>query len=106
VVRDGSLGYTMSGESVPARPGGLIVSLYRVLGQPCAADVEPRDCPNEQLLRQARAQSEGTADPGNFRVSVTFPRQDANSRVQLVVKTGQDAQNAPGRSNLRSLLVF
>ncbi|MCA1711304.1 MAG: hypothetical protein LC789_06555 [Actinobacteria bacterium] len=69
VQRTGARSYTFSGRSIPARPGGLIVSLYRITG-------------------------------------LTFPPRDTNVRDEFVVKTGRDAQNAPGRSNVRSLLIF
>ena len=106
VVRNGLRNYTFSGTSIPARAGGLIVSLYRVVGATCPAGVEPRDCPGEQLLRQARAQAEDTPGAGTYQMSVTFPVGDRHSRHEFVVKTGRDAQNAPGRSNVRSLLIY
>ena len=106
VTRTGPRTYTFSGESIPARPGGLIVSLYRVIGSTCAPGVEPRRCPGERFLTQVRAQGEGAPDPGSYEMSVTFPAVDRNTRDEFVVKTGRDAQNAPGRSNVRSLLIF
>ncbi len=102
VTRSGSLKYVVTGSSIPARPGGLIVSLYRINGQACAAGVEPRNCPGEVFIGQGRADQ----TTGKYRIDLTFPASDANSRVKLVVKTGQDAQNAPGRSNVRDLAVF
>ena len=47
---------------------------------------------------------EGAFDAGAYAIPMTFP--PGTSRVSFVVKTGQDAQNAPGRSNVRSLLVY
>jgi len=107
VVRNGTRTYTFSGTSIPARPGGLIVSLYRVVGATCAAGVEPRDCPGERLVRQARALGPSAPGAGRYGgMTVTFPAGDINTRDEFVVKTGRDAQNAPGRSNVRSLLIY
>ncbi len=107
VVRNGARTYTFSGTSIPARPGGLIVSLYRVVGATCAAGVDPRHCPGEQLLRQGRAHSEGTPGAGTYGgLTVTFPPGATAMREEFVVKTGRDAQNSPGRSNVRSLLIY
>ena len=36
VTRISTRTYTFSGRSIPARPGGLIVSLYRIVGSACA----------------------------------------------------------------------
>jgi len=112
VSRNGPRVYTFSGSSIPARPGGLIVSLYRIVGTPCAAGVEPRNCPGEVLIGQARAQEGNLADgvvragDGTYTITKRFTLADNNRRVDFVLKTGQDAQNAPGRSNTRSLLIF
>ncbi|MCA1720258.1 MAG: hypothetical protein LC779_03840 [Actinobacteria bacterium] len=101
VTRTGTRAYTFSGKSIPAREGGLIVTLYRIVGQPCAAGVDPSRCPGETLLRQARAD----AQTGEYAMSVSFGARDQGVRDEFVVKTGRDAQNAPGRSNTRSLLI-
>ncbi len=112
VSRNRSLTYTFSGTSIPARPGGLIVSLYRVVGTPCGAGLEPARCPGEVFVTQARASAGNTGegaqpgDAGMYSMTVTFPRSDLNTRAGFVVKTGQDAQNAPGRSNVRDLAIF
>jgi len=94
--------YRFSGDSIPARTGGLIVSIFRITGAPCAAGVEPRNCPGEKFIGQARA----NAVTGEY--TVVLPRFGADypAREQFVLKTGQDAQNAPGRSNVRDLAVF
>ncbi|MCA1711758.1 MAG: hypothetical protein LC789_09045 [Actinobacteria bacterium] len=105
VERIGAGRFRISGTSIPARPGGLIVSLYRIVGPSCAAGVRPSDCPGERFLTQVRAAGEGAAGAGRYALTVTLPQRDRGTRVQLVVKTGTDAQNAPGRSNVRSLLV-
>jgi hypothetical protein len=102
VTRVGPRSYVFSGKSIPARPGGLIISLYRIVGTPCVAGVEPRDCPGEVFIGQARA----SAITGNYRIPIRFPLVDQDVRDEFVVKTGRDAQNAPGRSNVRSLLIF
>ena len=86
--RDGVRTYTFSGDSLPARPGGLIVSLYRL-----AADGR------QVLTAQARA----SATDGRWRLVRVFT---GSGRFGFVVRTGQDLQNAPGRSNVRTLLVF
>ena len=106
VVRNGPNSYTFGGESIPARPGGLIVSLFQVVGESCAAGTRPADCPGERFVTQARAQGEGSPGAGSYRIDVQFPDSDRNTRRLFVVKTGQDAQNAPGRSNTRSLLIY
>jgi hypothetical protein len=93
--------YLISGRSLPARAGGLVVSLYQVVGAPCAAGVEPRNCSAERLLGQARADDVS----GQYTFRTSFPARLAGQRVSLVLKTGRDGQNAPGRSNVRSLLV-
>jgi hypothetical protein len=106
VTRNGVRTYTFSGRSIPARPGGLIVSLYRIVGSACAAGVEPSTCPGEKFVGQARAVALGLPGEGLYSIGVTFPRADQNVRDEFVVKTGRDAQNAPGRSNARSLLIY
>jgi hypothetical protein len=105
VKRVGVRQYTFSGRSIPARPGGLIVSLYRIVGSSCQAGVEPSKCPGEKLIGQARAAGIGSPNQGLYSITITFPSADANVRDEFVVKTGRDAQNAPGRSNTRSLLI-
>ena len=102
VSRTGTRAYVVSGNSVPAREGGLLVSLFRIAGQSCAAGVEPRSCPGEVFIGQGRA----SASTGAYSIAVRFGTRDSNVRDELVVKTGRDAQNAPGRSNVRSLLIY
>jgi len=102
VTRNAVRTYTFSGKSIPAREGGLIISLYRIIGAPCVAGVEPRNCSGEQLIGQARA----SAETGDYSLRKGFAAADANKRISFVVKTGRDAQNAPGRSNARALLIF
>jgi hypothetical protein len=106
VKRVGLRKYTFSGRSIPARPGGLIVSLYRITGSACAAGVEPSKCPGETFLGQSRAVALGSPGEGLYSITITFPSRDNNVRDEFVVKTGRDAQNAPGRSNVRSLLIY
>jgi hypothetical protein len=88
VVRNGERDYTFSGDSLPARAGGLIVSLYRLTPDGRAV-----------LTSQARAD----ARTGDWSVRRVFT---GAGRFGFVVRTGQDLQNAPGSSNVRSLLVF
>jgi len=91
VVRTGTRKYTISGHSIPARPGGLIVNIY------CDRCTSPGP-----LIAQPRADQ----TTGEYKYSITFPAGLANSRVNLQARTGQDAQNAPGSSNIRNLLVY
>lgn len=88
VERNGTRNYTFSGDSLPARPGGLIVSLYRVT-----------DDGRQVLTSQARA----SATDGEWEMRRQFT---GVGRFGFVVRTGQDLQNAPGSSNVRSLLIF
>lgn len=101
VTRTASRSYVITGNSIPARPGGLIIGLYRINGADCAADTPSSRCTTETLIGQGRA----SATTGQYRIAVTLPAADLGRTVRLVVKTGQDAQNAPGRSNVRSLVV-
>lgn len=88
VVRNGTRNYTFSGRALPARTGGLIVSLYRVT-----------DSGQQILASQVRA----NASTGAYSINRVFT---GSGRFGFVVRTGQDLQNAPGASNVRSLLVF
>ena len=83
VARNGTRTYTFSGNALPARAGGLIVSLYR----------------GTVLAAQTRAD----ATTGKWTLRRTF---GGSGRFDFVVRTGQDLQNAPGQSNTRSLLVY
>ncbi len=80
--------YRFAGDSLPARPGGLIVSLYRVSGDGL-----------EVLTAQARAD----AATGEWSLERRFT---GAGRFGFLVRTGQDLTNAPGESNVRSTLVF
>jgi hypothetical protein len=88
VVRNGTRNYTFSGRALPARNGGLIVSLYRVTANG-----------NQILTAQTRA----NASTGVYSITRQFT---GSGRFGFVVRTGQDLQNGPGASNVRSLLVF
>ena len=88
VERNGVRDYTFTGDSLPARPGGLIVSLYRVT--PAGRNV---------LTAQTRADARN----GEWRIDRRFT---GSGRFGFVVRTGQDLQNAPGTSNVRSTLIF
>lgn len=87
VVRNGARDYTFRGDSLPARPGGLIVSLYRITADGSSV-----------LTAQTRA----SASTGDWTLRRVFT---GSGRFGFVVRTGQDLQNAPGSSNVRSLLV-
>ncbi len=88
VVRNGVRNYTFSGRLLPARPGGLIASLYRVTND------------GRQILT---AQTRANASDGRYTIVRQFT---GSGRFGFVVRTGQDLQNAPGSSNVRSLAVF
>ena len=85
--RHGVRDYTFAGDSLPARPGGLIVSLYRVT-----------DDGRQVLTAQARA----SATTGEWELRRRFT---GSGRFGFVARTGQDLQNAPGVSNTRSTVV-
>lgn len=88
VKRNGTRDYTFSGASLPARAGGLIVTLYRLTpdGRPVLA-----------------GQTRADATTGQWTLRRVF---GGTGRFDFVVRTGQDLRNAPGSSNVRSLLVF
>lgn len=86
--RNGVRDYTFNGDSLPARPGGLIVSLYRVT-----------DNGRQVLTSQARA----SATTGEYTINRRFT---GTGRFGFVVRTGQDLQNAPGSSNVRPTLIY
>ena len=88
VTRTGVRAYRFFGDSLPARPGGLIVSLYRVT-----------DSGSQVLTAQTRAD----ASTGDWVINRVFT---GTGRFGFVVRTGQDLQNAPGASNVRSLLIY
>ena len=88
VERLGTQTYRFHGDSLPARAGGLIVSLYRVTPE------------GRQVLT---AQTRADAQDGEYSLVRKFT---GTGRFGFVVRTGQDLQNAPGSSNVRSLLVF
>jgi adhesin/invasin len=87
-VRNGVRNYTFYGDSLPARPGGLIVSLYRI-----NADG------SEVLSSQARA----SATTGEWSVTRRFT---GSGSFGFIVRTGQDLQNAPGASHVRPTAIF
>lgn len=86
--RTGPGAYVFSGDSLPARDGGLVVSLYRVT-----------TTGSQVLTAQARA----SATTGEWRLTRTFT---GTGRFGVVVRTGQDLQNAPGTSAVRPTLVY
>ncbi|MCW2613732.1 MAG: hypothetical protein JWN08_726, partial [Frankiales bacterium] len=87
-TRTGVKTYRFSGDSLPARPGGLIVSLYRVTAS------------GSQVLT---AQTRASATTGDWVINRTFT---GTGRFGFVVRTGQDLQNAPGASNVRPTQIY
>lgn len=79
--------FVFSGRSNPARPGGLVVSLYRF-----------SDKVHQVLTAQARAD----AKTGNWSLTRTFT---GTGQFVFVVRTGNDLQNAAGSSSLRSVRI-
>lgn len=88
VERRGTREYAFSGDSLPARPGGLVVSLYRVTAEG-----------SQVLTAQARASE---AD-GEWRLVRRF---SGSGRFGFLARTGQDLLNAPGSSAVRSVLII
>ena len=86
--RNASRDYTFSGRALPARVGGLIVSLYRLTPE------------GRQVLT---SQTRADATTGTYSIRRVFT---GSGRFGFVVRTGQDLQNAPGASNVRSTLVY
>ena len=87
-VRNGTRDYTFAGDSLPARQGGLIVSLYRV---------------TESGSQVLTAQTRASAASGDWAINRKFT---GSGRFGFVARTGQDLQNAPGTSNTRSTLIY
>jgi hypothetical protein len=86
-VRNGVRDYTFSGRTLPARPGGLIVSLYRVTPG------------GQQILT---SQTRASASDGRWVINRKFT---GSGRFGFVARTGQDLQNAPGSSNVRMTVI-
>jgi hypothetical protein len=87
-ARNGVRDYTLSGGSLPARAGGLVVTVYRVADNGSMA-----------MVGQARAD----AQTGRWNLRHVFT---GAGRFRFVARTGADMQNAPGASNIRSVLVY
>jgi hypothetical protein len=87
-VRNGTRNYTFSGDSLPARPRGLIVSLYRVTANG-----------SQVLTAQARA----SATTGEWSLTRQFT---GSGTFGFVVRTGQDLLNAPGSSRVRPTMIY
>jgi hypothetical protein len=86
-ARSGIRTYVFSGRSIPARTGGLILSLYRI-----TADH------HEVLTAQTRA----NPSTGNWSLTRAF---SGTGTFSFVVRTGSDLQNAAGRSNERMVTI-
>jgi hypothetical protein len=86
-AKTGTRTYVFSGRSIPARTGGLIVSLYR-----------SSDGVHQILTAQTRAD----AKTGNWSLTRAF---SGVGQFSFVVRTGTDLQNAAGTSNARSVRI-
>ena len=86
-TRTGTRTYVFSGRSIPARSGGLIISLYRI-----KAD-------GHQVLT---AQTRASGTNGNWSLTRAFT---GVGQFSFVVRTGSDLQNAAGTSNARSVRI-
>jgi hypothetical protein len=86
-AKTGTRTYVFSGRSIPARTGGLIVSLYR-----------SADGVHQILTAQTRAD----AKTGNWSLTRAF---SGVGQFSFVVRTGTDLQNAAGTSNARSVRI-
>ncbi len=97
VRRVGPRTYVFSGDTLPARGQRadqcLIVSLFRVTSN------------GSQILTSQTRALPLTAGSRSGEYSITR-RFTGTGRFGFVVRAGQDLQNAPGVSNVRSLLVF
>jgi hypothetical protein len=87
-VRNGPRTYSFYGDSLPARPGGLIVSLYRITASG-----------SQVLTAQVRA----SAATGEWSLTRRF---SGSGVFDFVLRTGQDLQNAPGASHVRRTSIF
>jgi hypothetical protein len=99
VSRQGVRTYTFSGNAIPARPGGLIVSLYRITASGehvLTAQTRANAAPGQPGYDPSR-------QPGSYLMRRVFT---GSGRFGYVLRTGQDMQSAPGVSATRSLLVF
>lgn len=103
VTRVGTRTIRIVGDSLPARPGGLIVNIH------CTdARCKSASNPNGILFQPRANQVSGEFGP----VTYTFAPVFQNNRVVLYAATGRqdtgegDAQNVAGRSNNRSVLIY
>ncbi|MBK5305799.1 MAG: terpene cyclase/mutase family protein [Frankiaceae bacterium] len=87
-ARTGTRTYVFSGRSIPARTGGLIVSLYRRAG-----------VGGSVLTAQARAD----AKTGMWSLTRTF---SGTGTFDFTVQTGNDLQNVAGSSNSRTIRIW
>jgi hypothetical protein len=84
--RTGVRTYAFSGRSIPARAGGLVISLYRVTATGAV------------LTAQTRAD----ARTGNWSLTRAF---SGTGTFGFVVRTGSDVQNVAGTSNTRTITL-
>ena len=85
-TRTGTRTYAFSGRTVPARAGGLVVSLYRV------------DAAHHEVLTGRTR----TDSHGRWSLTRTF---SGTGRFGFVARTSGDVQNAAGTSSTRSVLL-
>jgi hypothetical protein len=96
VERVGTRTYRITGDSIPARPGGMIINIY-CNDSRCKSPNNPTG-----IIRQPRA----NATTGEYTATnYTFPASFRNTRVNVQALVRGDAQNVSGGSNVRSLLV-
>jgi hypothetical protein len=86
-ARTGTRTYVFSGRSVPARTGGLIVSVYSI-----------NDAHGQVLVAQTRAD----ARTGNWSLTRRFL---GTGSFGFVLRTGSDLQNVAGSSNERAVTI-
>lgn len=85
--RSGVRTIVFSGRSIPARSGGLVLSLYRY-----------SDKTHQVLTAQTRA----NATTGSWSITRTFT---GTGTFDFVVRTGNDLRNAAGASNVRTVRI-
>jgi hypothetical protein len=107
VTRTGVKTYSISGDSLPARPGGLVVNV-NCTDQRCKTAFQGRPNPNGIVLQLRANQATGEFGPGDLHFGSNWK---VGERATLYAVTGDpatgagDAQNVAGRSNNRSLLL-
>ena len=80
--------YSFSGTSLPARPGGLVVNLYRI---------------NADGTQVLTASTRASAVNGSWRFDRRFT---GSGRFGFMVRSSPDIMNPTGQSNTRSVLIY